>query len=69
MLPAWHFIFSTALVSSLSVRSLTICGVWKGSNSVFIQLSGAFSGLLTATIENLDGIRSKVGWAWIFILV
>ncbi|KAF5585434.1 transporter [Fusarium pseudocircinatum] len=29
---------------------------------------GAFSGLLAAAIENLDGIRGLEGWRWIFIL-
>jgi len=33
------------------------------------QLSGAFSGLLAAAIEKMDGIGGKPGWAWIFILV
>jgi hypothetical protein len=32
------------------------------------QLSGAFSGLLAAAIENMDGIGGKPGWAWIFLL-
>jgi len=32
------------------------------------SLSGAFSGLLSAAIENMDGIGGKSGWAWIFIL-
>ena len=33
------------------------------------SLSGAFSGLLAAAIENMGGIGGKPGWAWIFILV
>ena len=33
------------------------------------QLSGAFSGLLAAAIQKMDGIGGKAGWAWIFILV
>ena len=33
------------------------------------QLSGAFSGLLAAAIEKMDGIGGRPGWAWIFILV
>jgi hypothetical protein len=33
------------------------------------QISGAFSGLLAAAIENMDGIGGKPGWAWIFIVV
>jgi len=33
------------------------------------QLSGAFSGLLAAAIEKMDGLGGKPGWAWIFILV
>ena len=33
------------------------------------SLSGAFSGLLAAAIENMDGVRGRPGWAWIFILV
>lgn len=33
------------------------------------QLSGAFSGLLAAAIQNMDGIGGRPGWAWIFILV
>ena len=33
------------------------------------QLSGAFSGLLAAAIENMNGIGGRPGWAWILILV
>jgi MFS family permease len=33
------------------------------------SLSGAFSGLLAAAIQNMHGIGGKAGWAWIFILV
>lgn len=33
------------------------------------QLSGVFSGLLAAAIQNMDGIGGRPGWAWIFILV
>lgn len=33
------------------------------------SLSGAFSGLLAAAIENMNGMRGRPGWAWIFILV
>lgn len=33
------------------------------------SLSGAFSGLLAAAIQNMHGIGGKPGWAWIFILV
>ncbi|KAK7056857.1 hypothetical protein VNI00_002574 [Paramarasmius palmivorus] len=32
------------------------------------SLSGAFSGLLAAGIENMEGIGGRPGWAWIFIL-
>ncbi|KAF8159942.1 MFS general substrate transporter [Crassisporium funariophilum] len=32
------------------------------------KLSGAFSGLLAAAIEKMDGIGGRPGWAWIFIL-
>ncbi|PPQ96631.1 hypothetical protein CVT26_010671 [Gymnopilus dilepis] len=32
------------------------------------SLSGAFSGLLAAAIDNLNGIGGKPAWAWIFIL-
>ncbi|EJD00760.1 MFS general substrate transporter [Fomitiporia mediterranea MF3/22] len=32
------------------------------------SLSGAFSGLLAAAIINMDGMRGRPGWAWIFIL-
>ncbi|KAI9370229.1 major facilitator superfamily domain-containing protein [Aspergillus egyptiacus] len=32
------------------------------------SLSGAFSGLLAAAIEQMDGIRGLRGWQWIFIL-
>ncbi|TFK21501.1 MFS general substrate transporter [Coprinopsis marcescibilis] len=32
------------------------------------SLSGAFSGLLAFGIINMDGIGSRPGWAWIFIL-
>jgi hypothetical protein len=35
----------------------------------FTQISGAFSGLLSAAIENMNGIGGRPGWAWIFILV
>ncbi|THH18088.1 hypothetical protein EW146_g2839 [Bondarzewia mesenterica] len=31
-------------------------------------IAGAFSGLLSAAIRNMDGIGGKPGWAWIFIL-
>ncbi|KAK7683471.1 hypothetical protein QCA50_013305 [Cerrena zonata] len=33
------------------------------------SLSGAFSGLLAAAIQNMDGVGGKPGWSWIFILV
>ena len=33
------------------------------------SLGGAFSGLLAAAIDKLDGRGGKPGWAWIFILV
>jgi MFS family permease len=33
------------------------------------SLAGAFSGLLAAAIEKMDGVRGLPGWAWIFILV
>ena len=33
------------------------------------SLSGAFSGLLAAAIQNMDGVGGKSGWSWIFILV
>ncbi|KAF8183429.1 MFS general substrate transporter [Pholiota molesta] len=32
------------------------------------SLSGAFSGLLAAAIDNMNGIGGKPAWAWIFIL-
>lgn len=32
------------------------------------SLSGAFSGLLAAGIENMNGVGGKPGWAWIFFL-
>ncbi|CAL1707479.1 unnamed protein product [Somion occarium] len=32
------------------------------------SLSGAFSGLLAAAIQNMHGVGGKPGWAWIFIL-
>jgi len=32
------------------------------------SLAGAFSGLLAAAIENMDGDRGLSGWAWIFVL-
>ncbi|KJA14608.1 hypothetical protein HYPSUDRAFT_48993 [Hypholoma sublateritium FD-334 SS-4] len=32
------------------------------------SLSGAFSGLLAAAIQKMDGIGGRAGWAWIFIL-
>ncbi|KZV68752.1 MFS general substrate transporter [Peniophora sp. CONT] len=32
------------------------------------SLAGAFSGLLAAAIEKMDGDRNLPGWAWIFIL-
>jgi len=31
-------------------------------------LGGAFSGLLAAAIVNMDGVKGKAGWSWIFIL-
>jgi len=33
------------------------------------SFAGAFSGLLAAAIENMNGKRGLSGWAWIFILV
>lgn len=33
------------------------------------SLSGAFSGLLAAAIDQINGQGGKQGWAWIFILV
>ena len=33
------------------------------------SLAGAFSGLLAAAIQNMDGLRGLPGWAWIFIIV
>ncbi|KAB8299052.1 hypothetical protein EYC80_001179 [Monilinia laxa] len=30
--------------------------------------SGSFGGLLAAAIANLDGLRGRPGWAWIFII-
>ncbi|KAF8962023.1 MFS general substrate transporter [Flammula alnicola] len=35
---------------------------------VYTALSGAFSGLLAAAIENMHGVGGRPGWAWIFIL-
>ncbi|KAF5361251.1 hypothetical protein D9758_010304 [Tetrapyrgos nigripes] len=32
------------------------------------SLAGAFSGLLAAAIQNMDGIGGKSGWRWIYIL-
>ncbi|KAL2817690.1 major facilitator superfamily domain-containing protein [Aspergillus cavernicola] len=32
------------------------------------SLSGAFSGLLAAAIQQMDGLRNLRGWQWIFIL-
>ncbi|KAI0081283.1 MFS general substrate transporter [Panus rudis PR-1116 ss-1] len=32
------------------------------------SLSGAFSGLLAAAIQNMHGVGGKPGWAWIFII-
>jgi len=34
----------------------------------FASLSGTFSGLLAAAIENMNGIGGRPGWAWIFIV-
>lgn len=33
-----------------------------------VTLAGAFGSLLASGIENMDGIRGKAGWRWIFIL-
>jgi len=33
------------------------------------KIAGAFSGLLAAAIVNMDGLRGKAGWSWIFIIV
>ena len=33
------------------------------------SLSGAFSGLLAAAIDQMNSVGGKPGWAWIFILV
>lgn len=32
------------------------------------SLAGAFSGLLAAAIQHMDGMRGIAGWKWIFIL-
>ncbi|KAK7462345.1 hypothetical protein VKT23_007946 [Stygiomarasmius scandens] len=32
------------------------------------SIAGAFSGLLAAAIVNMDGLRGKAGWSWIFII-
>ena len=32
------------------------------------SFAGAFSGLLAAAILNMDGIRNKPGWQWLFIM-
>ncbi|KAL1946351.1 hypothetical protein VTO73DRAFT_15478 [Trametes versicolor] len=32
------------------------------------SLASAFSGLLAAAIVNMDGVRGRPGWAWLFIL-
>jgi MFS family permease len=55
------FFFSTASVSKRPTKK-----IWSHLTS--IQLSGAFSGLLAAGIENMNGMGGKAGWSWIFIL-
>jgi len=47
-------------------RELTVKSIYSWW---ILQLSGAFSGLLAAAIQNMDGIGGRPGWAWIFILV
>ncbi len=54
--------------SSASVREFVDPPTRPGP-SYFLQLSGSFSGLLSAAIMNMDGIGGKAGWSWIFILV
>ncbi|KAF8868773.1 MFS general substrate transporter [Mucidula mucida] len=53
--------------SSASVREFVDPPTRPGPSYV-LQLSGAFSGLLSAAIMNMDGIGGKAGWSWIFIL-
>ena len=78
---SFHALYSISLISILGrgykYGSLEI-NVGGMSSDVFnrnalffmsASLSGAFSGLLAAAIDYLDGIGSKPGWAWIFILV
>ena len=40
-----------------------------GAKVYHSQFSGAFSGLLAAAIENMNGIGGRPGWAWILIVV
>ena len=59
-------------VSNLSCnKSRLDYRILRKNRTVFsaASLSGAFSGLLAAAIENMDGLCGKAGWAWIFILV
>lgn len=48
---------------ALLIQSYNISELYR------FKLSGAFSGLLAAAIQNMDGIGGRPGWAWIFILV
>ena len=54
---------------SRHLRCVVKCWVKSFFSLKFTQLSGTFSGLLSAAIENMNGIGGRPGWAWIFILV
>ncbi|KAG9318159.1 major facilitator superfamily domain-containing protein [Chiua virens] len=39
-----------------------------GAFYALASLAGAFTGLLSAAIENMGGVSNRPGWAWIFII-
>jgi len=56
----------TLLLSSFYTRKELAFRIALFSSTA--SLSGAFSGLLSAAIENMNGVGGRPGWAWIFIL-
>ena len=52
---------SSFLLQPWRVRTLN-------SVSSFLTVAGSFGGLLAYALEKMDGLGSKPGWAWIFII-
>lgn len=71
--------FQVSALSVVVLESFPYAGIrsWykrseMGSKIAFFfssaTLSGAFSGLLSVAIHNMDGVGGLAGWRWIFIL-